>query len=412
MKENLRIILLTGILLGAFQGLSQVEDFEYKVPIFEAQSGWNALKLPLDIFSKTNKNLSDIRIYRTDLLSQKSFEQPYIIEIQEDKIAKTEAAFKIINPTQSKGLYSFTFELSNQESVNNIYLDFANRNFDWSIHLEGSMDQNTWSTIVNGYRIVALKNKNTNFSSTNLAIPESKFNFYKITFSADFKPILKSALIFKEELSQGSYFSYEIQDLKKEDDVASKTTIIELDLGKPLPVSQITLTCNTKNDYYRPFKIEGVTDSFETEKGRAYRYQKVYQGTINSIHDNVFDFYNGIFQKFRITINNFDNQPLTFTEYLINGPEYRLITRLDNAENLWLYYGNKEATKPIYDISYFKDKIPDEPNLASLGGVEHIPKKNNVLEPLFKNKWWLWGILIIVIILLGTFTLKMLKEEQ
>ncbi len=412
MKKGLRLIWLSGFLLWAIQIFGQVEDYEYRTPIIDAQSGWNSIILPSEMLSQAKDDLSDIRIYRNIPKSDKSIEQPYIIEIQESKNEKTDVQFKIINPTVKRGVYSYTFELSNQKSVNRIHLNFSNKNFDWLVHLEGSMDQNSWSTITHNYRIVSLKNSYTDFQYTDLSIPESKFNFYKISFSSSLKPNLKNATLSKEVKSKSSYTTYPIQGSKKEDSEDSKTTTIELDLGKKLPVSQIEMNCTSTNDYYRPIKIEGVVDSFETEKGWKYRYTLLYQGTLNSINENAFSFLNRLFQKFRITIKNFDNQPLSFNGYSAKGPNYRLITRLDDTENIILCYGNEKANSPLYDISYFKEKIPNDPHEASLGDAGHFPKGSTTTNPLFKNKWWLWGLLILVIILLGVFTLKMLKEEK
>jgi len=160
------------------------------------------------------------------------------LEIQEAKNEKIEVAFKIINPTRTRGINTYTFELSNQELVNNIHLDFANPNFDWRVHLEGSMDQNSWSSITHNYRIVSIKNRNTDFQYTDLSIPESKFNFYRITFPSEKKPNLRSATLEKEVKSKSSYTSYLIENPKIENDEDRKSTILELDLGRRLPASQ------------------------------------------------------------------------------------------------------------------------------------------------------------------------------
>jgi len=153
-------------------------------------------------------------------------------------------------------------------------------------------------------------------------------------------------------------------------------------------------------------------DSFETEKGWHYRYNTLYNGTVNSINKNKFQFYNKLYQKLRITIKNYDNLPLSFSGFKVRGPNHRLITRLNNSENLYLCYGNTEAKKPLYDIAFFKDKIPTDLNAASLSEVEYYPKGSNEPGPFFKNKWWLWSTMIIVILLLGTFAVRMVREGK
>lgn len=411
MNLKINILHLIVLLFCAIHSFAQVDEYEYKRSILEAKEGWNVIDLPIDIFSNTNTKLSDLRIYSFDNNDNKSTEQPYILDIQEAISRQKDVKFKIINPTESENIFSYTFELSNEESVNNILLDFYNNNFDWKIHLEGSMDQNSWSTIVKDYRIVSLQNGETDFEYSNISISESKFNFYKISFRSSFQPKLEKATLSKKTKSNSKYISYPIQSSKIEEDSELKTTTITIDLGKKLPVSQLKLNCSTENDYYRSFKIQNIVDSFETDTGWHYKYKTFYQGTINSFDGNVYKFHNRLVQKLQITINNYDNQPLTFVDYQLKGPNYRLISRLDHpVDELFLYYGNSTAKSPRYDISYFKDKIPEEINKTVLGEPSYSPKGEATVGPFFKNKWWLWGILLLVIVLLGTFTLRMLRE--
>lgn len=395
-----------------FNCQGQIDSFEYRTPILEASEGWNAINLPLDVFAKTTNNLNDIRIYQKSTNNVESIEQPYILDIEKSEEKQEVQKPKIINSTFRNNLYSYTIELTNKMSLNNILLEFQNTNFDWYIHLEGSMDQNSWSTIVKDYRIVSIVKGEINFSLTDISIPESKFNFYKVTFTADQKPILKNVTIQKKTLTQSKFNLYPIKKVKHDENEKSKTSIIELDLGQRLPVAQLRFSTDYQNDFYRPFKIEGVIDSFETDKGWKYNYELLYKGSINSFSKDVFSFENRIANKLKITIYNFDNQPLSFSNYEVKGPNYRLIARLDDPNNMFLAYGNKNIARPYYDISYFEDKIPENLNLIKLGPTVHYPKSSKVSDPLFKNKWWLWGLMILVILLLGTFTIKMLREEK
>ena len=409
MKERCKLFLSFLILCCSISiGYAQIESFSYRIEIKNAKKGWNAINLPLEIYGEVKNDLSDIRIYQTD----KNTEQPFIIDIQTAKNERKKADFKIINPTQTNDLYSYAFELSNKIDVNKIHLEISNKNFDWEIHLEGSMNQNLWSTIVKKHRIVTINNRETNFSYTDIPLPTSKFNFYKISFRSTEKPILTGANILLEESSKSNFKTYPIHQSNQKEDKESKSTTIELDLGLKVPVSNVEIYPNDSNDYYRPIYIEGLVDSFKTEKGWNYRYDHLYRGTLNSFSKNNFSFASEFVRKIKITISNFDNQPLSYEKYIIKGPNHRIIVRLENSDNLQLVYGNKSARKPIYDLSFFIKQIPANLNYASLGETRNYKKESTEQSPLFKNKWWLWTIILIVIALLGTFTVKMLKEEK
>ena len=49
----------------------------------------------------------------------------------------------------------------------------------------------------------------------------------------------------------------------------------------------------------------------------------------------------------------------------------------------------------------------------SAGKEEFVnPTKSGVTEPLFMSKAWLWGIMTLIIGLLGWFTIKMMKKKE
>lgn len=390
---------------------AQIEDYEYRAKIKDASIGWNSINIPIDFFSYTANNLHDIRIFHRNPETGEEIEQPYIFDIQTAETKFVSQSPKIINQTSQNDIFSYTFELTNKMTVNNITLNFKNQNFDWKIKLEGSMNLNSWATIVDDYRITSFRRDGTAFKLTDLTIPESKFNFYKISFQAEKQPILESVGIIKKEITVPNYRIYNGENTNRIEDKKSKTSIIEVDLGRKKPIDQLEFTTDYSNDFYRLFKVEGLIDSFATEKGWKYNYKHLYSGTINSFNEDVFKFKSQIVSKLKITVYNYDDQPIPLFKFIPKGPNYRLITKLDETENLFLVYGNELSTIPKYDITYFDAKIPEKLTEAVWEDPLYYPKSKEDSVFNFKNKWWLWGIMILVIFILGSFTIKMLKEN-
>ena len=76
-------------------------------------------------------------------------------------------------------------------------------------------------------------------------------------------------------------------------------------------------------------------------------------------------------------------------------------------------YGRKNAKRPRYDIGKFTNKIPQNLSSLTLAAAQVIPKKNTpVTKPFFENKLWLWGLMVGIILVLGWFTMKMLRENK
>ena len=114
----------------------------------------------------------------------------------------------------------------------------------------------------------------------------------------------------------------------------------------------------------------------------------------------------------KITIYNGDNQPLSITNIESKGYKYQLVGRFTEPADYMLVYGNASMRKPSYDIARFKTKIPKDLSALRIGAEETIFKpEQETIKPLFENSYWLWGIIGVVILVLGGFTLRMLKKS-
>jgi hypothetical protein len=135
-------------------------------------------------------------------------------------------------------------------------------------------------------------------------------------------------------------------------------------------------------------------------------------GTLNSLDKNEFKFSSKTVQKLKILIHNQDNQPLTIDTLHVKGYEHEILARFTEQATYFLTYGNKIAAKPIYDIDRFTNKVTSTLTTLDIGN-ELIIEKEKVSEiaPLFINKTWLWGIISLTIIVLGWYTIKMIRKE-
>lgn len=96
----------------------------------------------------------------------------------------------------------------------------------------------------------------------------------------------------------------------------------------------------------------------------------------------------------------------------MNGYVHGLIARFIDPATYYLVYGNDLAEKPHYDIDRFADKIPIALTALKLGDEQLIEKTSlQKTEPLFQNKIWLWTIMALIIVLLGWFSLIMIRKK-
>ena len=408
LKNNISILIL---LFFCSFSYGQINQYNYKRELQGITTQWHKIILPEEIFGKVSPNLFDIRIYGITA-SNDTIEASYMLQLKKEKIVDTDVNFKLLNSSYNENGYYFTLEVPTESAINELKLDFTQQNFDWKINLEGSQNQQEWFTIVKDYRILSIKNSETNFQFTKVIVPTSKYRFFRLLIKSDEKPGLSIAKIAHSETTNGNFNKYTIENIKTVQQKEQQLTQLEIDLKSPVPVSSIKINVKDNFDFYRPITIEYLADSIKTEKGWKYQYEFLTLGTINSIEKNEFRFESTILQKLKISIYNHDNKPLTIDTITANGYVHELIVRFTEPATYFLTYGNKNALKPSYDIERFTLKIPNNLIPLNLGKEQTIDKKEVFeKEPLFKNKNWLWAVMVVIILVLGWFSVKMIKSK-
>jgi len=405
------IITITLLLLFTMTAFAQMENYDYKQPLQGISDPWHKVVLPGNIYGKVSTNLNDIRVYGVTAKND-TIEAPYLLRSLNETVVRNDVAFKLINQSNNAQGYFFTYEIPTQEAINQLNLKFNKDNFDWRVKLEGSQDQRKWFTLVEDYRLLSIKNNQTNYSYTDVPFPAAKYRYFRLQINSKENPGLASAKIARNEVKEGTFTNYPIRSMRVSENKKRKLTEIELDLGSPVLLSELQVKIDDALDYYRPVSIQYVSDSVQTEKGLIYKYQNLASGTLTSVEDNTFRFSGRAVQQLKITIRNQDNAPLKIGGMTARGYLQELQVRFAEPGHYFLTYGNERARRPNYDIARFTNKIPENLVALKLGTAIAIDKKEvKEVQPLFKNKAWLWGVMAVVIGLLGWFTLRMMKEQ-
>lgn len=387
----------------------QMNTYDKKASLSDISEQWHKIPLKDFVFKDTRSDLKDIRIY--GITANDTLEAPYILNILKGETRNKKVDFKLLNSSSNAKGYYFTYQIPSVETINEIQLDFQNSNFDWKIVLEGSQNQKEWFTILDDYRIVAITNDQTSYRFTNLNFKDSNYNYYRVLVKSDTKPNLNTAMISNKEIVEPSYKKYKIRTFITSE--KEKTTVVDIDLQQRVPISNLKLNIDDSVDYYRSITISYVTDSIITEKGPIYNYSVLTNGTLSSLEKNEFTFPSVLAKTLRIIVHNYDNQPLKISSAEVMGYLHSLTARFTEPAKYYLVYGKEQDRKPIYDISANIVKIPKDLSTLNLIEVQNIPKPDvKEVSPLFENKWWLWGIMGVLMLVLGGFTLKMMQKKN
>jgi hypothetical protein len=312
------------------------------------------------MYSKAQKDLSDLRIFGIDNSNNIKNEIPYIIYRNIDKNKIEKINYKIINESNKNGYHYFTFEILDEIELNEIQLKFENKNFDWLIDLEGSRDLNNWVNIISKYRIISIQNSIIDYSFSTLKFQLSRYKYYKLSIKTDEKPIIKECIIHKKTKITGKSKSYEPIFTKTKENKNNNSTEIKVQLQHIVPINKISLNFNKDTDFYRDISINTIIDSFKTETGFHYQTQNLYSGQISSLDTNIIELESYITDNLTITIYNKDNNKLILENLKIFGNETELICKFQQDFDYFLFYGNKNIFFPDYDLKYFLKEIPKD----------------------------------------------------
>ncbi|MDN3586456.1 hypothetical protein QWY86_07265 [Pedobacter aquatilis] len=410
MMLKLKIRLFAIVLFCGNIAIAQTNQYKYQRKLEGINGNWHILKMPNELYQNINNDLSDLRIF--GIKGKDTLEMPYLLKLRSDEVKTNDVDFKRINQTSNNGEYFFTFQPNKLSVINKIDLSFKQQNFDWKASLEGSNDNNQWFSIVKDSRILSIKNALTDYNFTKITFPDAKYAYFRVSIISNVKPELLSAKITQSDTTKGIYHMYLPNQIKTVNDEKNKRSEITVSVKQPSLISNLELREASQHDFYRPIKIEYATDSFKTDNGMQYQYSTLFEGTFSSLEKASYSFNNTILSNLKITIENGDNQPLNIIGINLQGNIYELITRFDEPNmNYFLFYGNKNAIAPNYDLTKFESKIPENLTVINIQEEEKNPAYSIKIEnPLFENKIWLWALMAIIIALLGWFSFKMLKN--
>ena len=285
--------------------------------------------------------------------------------------------------------------------------------------MEGSHDQKQWFSILENYRILSIQNSKTDYNFQLLAFEKTNYKFYRIFIPSKETPILQRASMQEKFTPKIEFNKLLINNIKQTNSTKDKNSVITFSLPYKIPIYSLILNIDKNDAFSRPIEIKYLVDSIKTEKGWVKNYETFYYGKIiyYGAKDLDFSFSNNdvIWAKdFQIIIENQDNAPITVKSVNTVSPKYFIYFKPKNEENYFLFYGNKKSSLPEYDLKLIEDKVFKlSKSDASLSDEEKLPKKEKpTKEPLFKDKGWLWGVMILIICILGFFSYRMLSTKQ
>jgi hypothetical protein len=413
MKAIKLIPALLALTIALKAQLNSYEYFREIKPVTEA--GYYQLKIGSSVLDRNGY----YRVYEVN--DKDSIEVPHVVnsanwDVYENKYF---ADLKIIDKSYESGKFSYaTLVLDTNLIYNSVYLNFDSGNFFKDVTLEGSHDNRSWKTIIENEKLFHYyHDAYDNYFRNKIAFDPVSFKYLRIktddSNSERLELLSASIPLVKEEIPEENEYLSSKQT--RSEDKKLKCTYVECVFPRAYSINGLSVAKDNKDKYRRNVRIE----SYNPVNGKE-RWVIVGEGIVSSGSSNRLYLANYSYEDFqfkssriRLVIENLDNQPLAKIEVRPFTRMEVIKLRLEKDKKYLLAYGKEKDCLPHYDLTYFKNEIPLDLKSVELGSEIKIPHAvPEVKKPLVNSKIWIWVALVGCVVIIGLFSLRLLKPEN
>lgn len=390
------------------------------------------LLLPIEVLSVSKSDLSDLRLIAAD-----GSALPYAVRVL------TSRSVRDIVPTQEfnrvepdAGVQELSLELTRNSSTDEYYehneveIQTDGDSFRRAVIVEGGDDGSTWNLLVTDV-LLSFRDDERHFRRSVFKYPVSRYRYLRVRVSPDVSPMVPTG---RDEFSilsvtvtrrlnlEGEQFPYTVtlgaREPSRQHGVAASRWVIEIGEEK-VPCDRLEFEVSD-SEFVRDVTLEAES---ENRLGQPVFYE-IYNldnpdRTWRRSHQDpkrpmVLTFGELQARRFRLTVSDYRNKPLTLTAARASAAARQLIfTEPDpGMKPVRLYFGNPDAEVPNYDFARsLPDRLPTESIRVIAGPREENPDYIAPMPPLTERfPWLIYVTLGSVSAVLGGIILSLSKE--
>jgi hypothetical protein len=403
------LLALTLALKGQFNSYDYCREIK---PVNE--SGYYQIKLGSSVLDRDGY----YRVYEVN--DKDSIEVPHVVNSNKWDIY-TDRSFtnlRIIDKSYESGKFSYaTLVLDTNIIYNSVYLNFDPGNFFKDVTLEGSNDNKSWKTIVENEKVFSYyHDAYDNYFRNKIVFEPVSFKYLRIKTDDSDSPKLNivsaSVPLVKEEYAEEN--EYISGTSSRTENKKEKVSYVECVFPRAYCITGLDIVIENAAKYRRNVRIESYNPVNGKEKWIVMAIGFVASGSSNRLFLNNYSHEDFQFKtsRIRLAIENLDNRPLEKIELKPFTRTELIKLKLEKDKKYVLAYGKKEDQLPQYDLEYFKNSIPLNLKTVELGNEIKIPHSiPEIQKPLVNSKLWIWVALVGCVLIIGVFSLKLLKPE-
>ncbi len=390
------------------------QDFLYQAKLEEVDSsGYYFIYLSPEVTSKLNSKFSDLRIY-----DKKNNEVSYIRNT-EDGLYKTAISkeMKIIQNDYKKTKKHTFLLIHNPQafSINNltIIVDNPNNAEAW-VNISGSNDLKSWNILKNNTRYMPEFSDSATAEIRISDLPESEYEYYRIYIFDFNKVVFNVNKILNYELSKKNQEFVEVlkPHFIQDDSTQENQTVVTISFSDAQYIDLVKFYVSKPSYYLR--KAEIVKKDSATGKRIRLQYHDQNQTDFYLCSDslNQIRLSRYFAHNLMLIVYNNNDKPLVISDIKAYQQKEYITAYLEKNKKYTVYFGNKNLPPPIYDLKFFKNKIPSNCPQVEIIEISALKDFNNNSKVVKVKPYILWIAFGIVILILAAISLKMFLSAK
>jgi len=375
------------------------------------EDGFYRVALTPNTTAFLNTSFSNLRI-----VDEAGKETPYIIE--EEAPAFTTTQFKeytIVEKKYQKGCCTrLILSNPNRSSISNISLQIKNAETNKEATLLGSDDRETWYALKEHFYLDAIDGGSQTFEMRILDFPLSNYQFLSLTVDDSTSAPLNiiKAGYYDVNAVTGMYSRVPTLRFSIEEKVKDKQSHVTIKLDTSRLMDKLEFTISGQPFYHR-YAALYETGTQLNKKGKAEPFKNYLQSVeLTSTHAASVQLVGMKLQNLLLVVENNDNPPLQFDSVQAFQLNRYATAWLKKGIAYKLKMGDSKLNSPVYDLDFFLDSIPNQPAVLQPSDIAAMTTaKEAKPTTLFTNKQIIWVGIILVAIILGYMSVKMIKER-
>ncbi len=404
---------LTGLIIILLSFSLSAQQFKYEATLQKPDSsGFYYIYLPPQITSKLNRKFSDIRIY-----DSQNHQIPYI-RLNDEDLYKTAKKIRLrIIQNEHKKQKRFTYVLLHNPkhlSINNLSLIIENKKGEIWVNVAGSDDAKNWNILKTNTRYQA---ELSDSSLTELRItdlPATAFEYYRVIIY-DFNGNIfnvHGAFTYDIRPRKREFVEVEHPSFQQDDSSEIGYTILKITFHEPQYVDKFKFIIESPQFYLR--KAELIKKDTATGQKIHLKFydqtQKDFYLCSDSTNELLLSRY--YVKNVYLIVHNNDDIPLKFKDVRAYQQKEYLIAFLKKGGKYVLKFGNPNLPSPIYDLKFFRNKIPSKCPIITIKKIKNLIKEKKQKKSIYVSPTYLWIALAVVVFILIIVSFFIFKNSN